>query len=81
MTSKSSRIGWRAIASFFGIVFVGTVLALMAASATLYVETLTLANDASLWIWWSCPLIAALVVVITIGIFTARRYGRRTIRL
>ena len=35
---------------FIAIVFLGAVLALAVASGTLYVETLVLANDASLWI-------------------------------
>ena len=79
--TERSRVGWRALLSFVAIVLAGIVLALAVASGTLYLETLVLANDAALWIWWGSPIVTGLIVVIIIGIFTARRYGRRTIRL
>ncbi len=77
----SNRLGWRGFLSVVAVFILGAVLALVAASGVLYVETLVLANDAALWIWWSCPLVAALIVVIVIGIFAARKFGRRTIRV
>lgn len=79
--SGSERRGWKGFFALCAVVVLGALLALVAASGVLYVETLVLANDASLWIWWSLPLGTAFIVVITIGILAARKYGRRSIRL